>query len=259
MTDPELVAFLQWALPRLSLRWAGFRKVRGQVRKRIARRLGTLGLPDLAAYRAHLERDPSEWDRLAAMCRITISRFWRDRGLFEWLTTRLPALAPGGRLRAWSAGCAGGEEPYSLALAARLGAGLEPAIIGTDLDPVQIERARRAVYPQATLRELPQTWRDRAFEPAAAGLRLGERWRAGVELQVQDLRTEAPPGPFDLVLCRYLAFTYFDPALQAQVASRIRETLRPGGLLVLGKHESLPNHVQSVEVFEPHLRVYRVA
>jgi chemotaxis protein methyltransferase CheR len=111
MTDPELVAFLQWALPRLSLRWAGFRKVRGQVRKRIHRRLRELGLPDLAAYRAHLEREPDEWAQLAAMCRITISRFWRDRGVFDWLTGRLPELATTGRLRAWSAGCAGGRAP----------------------------------------------------------------------------------------------------------------------------------------------------
>ena len=61
MTDPELVEFLQWALPRLRMRWRGFRKVRKQVRKRISRRIKALGLEALQDYRDHLMRDPEEW------------------------------------------------------------------------------------------------------------------------------------------------------------------------------------------------------
>ena len=94
MTDPDCTRFLQAALPRLRLRWAGFRKVRRLVCKRLARRLRELGLPDLAAYRAFLEGHPGEWDVLDGSCRIPISCFYRDREAFKSLEQNvLPALA----------------------------------------------------------------------------------------------------------------------------------------------------------------------
>jgi chemotaxis protein methyltransferase CheR len=133
MSDAECVAFLQWALPRLNLRWQGFRKVRRQVCRRISRRLAELGLADAAAYRAYLEAQPQEWAVLGGLCRVTISRFWRDQAVFEVLCdTVLPAL--GAPVSAWSAGCASGEEPYSLVLAADQ-AGIAIRILGTDVDP----------------------------------------------------------------------------------------------------------------------------
>jgi hypothetical protein len=128
MTDADVVAFLQWALPTLRMRWPGFRKVRGQVRKRLARRLRELDLETLRDYEAHLEAHPEEWATLDGFCRITISRFYRDRGVFDTLRDRvlpdLGSIAEARRasvIRAWSAGCASGEEPYSLSLAWELG------------------------------------------------------------------------------------------------------------------------------------------
>lgn len=88
MTDPELVAFLSLVAPRLGLRAAGFRRVRGTVRKRLSRRLAELGL-DLAAYTVHLETHPDEWQWLDRSCRITISRFGRDAAVFERLATHV--------------------------------------------------------------------------------------------------------------------------------------------------------------------------
>lgn len=76
-----------------------------------------LGLADLAAYRAYLETDPAEWAGLDALTHITISRFRRDRGVFEVIDRQvLPQLARRSSLSAWSAGCASGEEPYTLAI-----------------------------------------------------------------------------------------------------------------------------------------------
>ena len=89
MTDRECVELLQWAAPRLRLRWDGFRRVRGQVCKRIGRRLHALGLPGVAAYRARLEADPAEWDVLDSLCRVTISRFYRDARVFDVLRDAL--------------------------------------------------------------------------------------------------------------------------------------------------------------------------
>lgn len=260
MSDAELVDFLQWALPRLRLRWAGFRRVRRQVGRRLRRRLAELALPDLAAYRALLEDRPGEWKRLDALCRVTISRFWRDAATWELLLDEgLPALAELARaegrdtLRAWSAGCASGEEPGSLLLAWSLGggaalAGLRLEVLATDTDETLLERARAGTYPEGALRELPAGWREAAFEPAGEDFALRQAFRRGLDLQRCDLRAEGPAGPFDLVLCRNLAFTYFDESLQREVLERLAAVLRPGGLLAVGGHERLP---AGPTLFEP--------
>jgi chemotaxis protein methyltransferase CheR len=106
------VTFLQQALPRLGRRWAGYRKVRRQVCRRIRHRIDELGPEGFEAYHAHLEAQPGEWEVLDGLMNVTISRFNRDRGVFEFL--RDEVLRPG--MRVWSAGCASGEEPYTLAL-----------------------------------------------------------------------------------------------------------------------------------------------
>jgi chemotaxis protein methyltransferase CheR len=268
LTRDECTALLQWALPRLGLRWAGFRRVRGQVCKRIRRRLEGLGL-GADEYRTRLERDSRERALLDSFCRITISRFWRDRAVFDRLRDDLlPARAALARsrgertLRCWSAGCASGEEPYSLSLAFRLAVaprfpGLKLEILATDADPAVLARARLARYPPGALRELPPGWGDAAFEPADGERRLRAGWRRGVAFRRQDLRRRMPAGPFHLVLCRNLAFTYFDEPLQRQVLRRLCARLAPGGLLVLGVHERLPSGDFGLEPAAGRLPVYR--
>ena len=252
MTDAECVAFLQWALPQMDLRWSGFRKVRRQVCKRIARRLHALGLPDLTAYRKRLAADREEWLVLDSLCRIPISRFWRDRGVFDHLSAViLPTLAKvaareGRSVRVWSAGCASGEEPYSLSIAFALGpagklGAASPEIIATDADDILLGRARRAVYGGGSLKDLPSRLRKAAFERDGSLYRLRAPLQAPVTLRREDIRDRMPRGPFDLVLCRNLIFTYFARPLQARLAARLVGRLRPGGLLVIGAHERLPD------------------
>jgi len=259
----DCVELLRWALPRLGMRWAGFRKVRRQVCRRIHRRAEELGLADLPAYREHLEGDPAEWAVLDGLCRVTISRFLRDRGVWETLGHQvLPALASAGRtgLRCWSAGCASGEEPYSLVLVwHQLGVAPDLEVVATDTDPVVLERARRATYPDGSLRELPETWRREAFEVVAEQ---GDRHRLHHELRgkvcfaLADVRDPPPHGAFDLVLCRNLAFTYYGEQVQRAVLDHLHQALRPGGALVIGKHESLPL-AGVLEVWSERDRIYR--
>jgi chemotaxis protein methyltransferase CheR len=268
--DSECVAFLQWALPRLGLRWAGFRKVRGQVRKRLRRRLRELELPDLGAYRAYLERCPEEWGELEGLTRITISRFHRDRGTFAALLSQvLPALAAGvtargeDAVRAWSAGCASGEEPYTLAVAWQLSLaarfpGVRLHVLATDVDRAVLARARRGCYRAGSLRELPDQWRAAAFGQRDGEFCVRDAYREAVLIERHDLRRDpAPGGGFDLVLCRNLAFTYFDAAGQAAAAARLAGVLRPGGALVLGRHEALPAGADGFEDWSAAARIYR--
>jgi chemotaxis protein methyltransferase CheR len=211
-----------------------------------------LGLPSAAAYRALLEADRGEWSVFDACCRISISRFHRDHRVFEELAGKiLPALARAATardrrsLRAWSAGCASGEEPYSLRLAWDLVAApaapdAELQIVATDVSADLLERARRGVYPASALKELPAGWRSTAFDLFDGSYRLRDRFRLGVNFRQEDIRETMPSGPFDLILCRNLAFTYFEPELQRAVLKKLVERIVPGGALVVGSHEALP-------------------
>jgi len=258
--DSECISFLQWALPRLGLRWRGYRKVRHQVCKRVDRRIRALGLDGVESYRARLESVPDEWKALDELTRITISRFFRERDVFRCLDeTVLPmlrVLAEPGPVEIWSAGCAGGEEAYTLAIAAKR-RGISVRIVATDWDPQQLRRAREARYAPGTLKDLPATWRSSAFERQGEELVLREELRESVELLRQDIRTDMPNGPFHLVLCRYLAFTYFDAPLQRRIAQQLLERTVPGGFIVLGKHESWPPEVPGVTELHSGLPIYR--
>ncbi len=252
MRDAECVDLLQWALPRLGLLWRGFRKVRGQVCKRVARRIGELGLASAADYRERLRSDPAEWDVLDGLCRITISTFFRDRAVWERLrneilpgTARLALRRGDAALACWSAGCASGEEPYGIAIVFWLA--IAPAfpelglsVVATDAEEAVLERARRACFGPSSLRALPPEWITRAFESREGALCLRPEFREEVRLLREDIRRIMPDGPFHLVLCRNLAFTYFDDALQRRVLDRIAARIVPGGVLVVGAHESLP-------------------
>ena len=269
MTDQALVAILRSCLPQLGLRWAGYRKVRGLVGKRLNRRLSALGLADLAAYRAFLEGHPAEWACLDALCRIPISRFYRDRRVFDAISYQLlpaaaieAAAAGDNAVTCWSAGCASGEEPYTLALAwdfcvapqwPRLGF----AVVATDAEQTMLERANAACYSRSSLKELPPEWRERSFARRGPLFCLAAEFRRNVRFLLQDIRQSMPDGPFNLILCRNLVFTYFEETLQRRITGELADRLRPGGSLVLGSHESLPRKITGFRLTDAKLPIYR--
>jgi len=256
MRDEDCVRLLQWALPRLGLRWPGFRRVRGQVCKRIGRRIAALDLGGVDDYHARLTTEASEWRVLDRMCRVTISRLWRDPETLAVLGSvvlpDLAAVAVGSgmpTLDVWSCGCASGEEPHSIAMlfherVAPAHPGLGIRILASDVDIHMLQRARRAVYPLAAARAVPEEIAAVALEPAgpdAAEVRVRDLDRAAVHTVQSDVRNGVPGGPFHLVLCRNLVFTYFEEGLQRTVGARLVDSLHAGGALVLGGHETLPD------------------
>ena len=234
------------------MRWAGYRRVRRQVCRRVKKRLRVLNLPGVADYRSFLLAHPEEWQTLDGLCRISISRFYRNQGVFQhveqalmpMLERRMLARGATG-LRIWSIGCASGEEPYTLALLCafrRQSGSYRTEIVATDADARLLERARRGCYPRSSLREIPTAWYT-AFEEKDHGFCIKPEYRAMVEFQKQDIRTKTAGGVFDLILCRNLAFTYFALGLQSGIAKRLAQALVAGGYLLLGTHETLPETV----------------
>ncbi len=252
LNDDKCVHFLQWALPRLHLNWTGYRKVRAQVCKRIARRMSELGQSDIDAYRIYLQHDSCEWGVLEECCRVTISRFYRDRRFFEFLSEDvLPALARRARqrgdsvIRCWSAGCASGEEAYSLSLLwhmvlMRQFPGMELWLVASDIDGVLIQRAVTACYPFSSLKELPGVWRDDAFLRTDGEYCLREAYRNGPVFRREDILSASFEKPLDFILCRNLVFTYFDLEKQKAALDMFKANLAVRGALAIGAHESLP-------------------
>jgi len=244
--DKHADELLRWALPQRGLRWHGFRRNRRQVYRRLHGRIAALGLPDVAAYRRFLDEHPEEWPELDRLCRVTISRFGRDREMWTALVDdvlpRLAREAGGQAVRAWSAGCGAGEEPYTLVIAwaVEIEGAIGIDVLATDIDTVQLERANVGRYPSGALRELPDRWRVAAFDERDGEASLREAFRT-VRFAHQDLKTAPPQGPFDLVLCRNLAFSYFDEPAQRAVIAAFRSVLRTGGVLVVGGDERLPD------------------
>ena len=268
MKDNECVSFLQWALPQLHMRWSGFRKIRTRVCKRIQRRITTLQLTSVRDYSTYLEVHSEEWQKLDEICQVTISRFYRDKMVFTYLAdTVLPALChrvlqQGKReVRVWSVGCASGEEPYSVALVwtfclKQKYPQLKLHILATDTKYELLNRAQRACYPISSVRNLPIEWCEQAFSKTNDDYCLLPEYKQRITFQYHDIRQPVPPMGFDLILCRNLAFTYYDRALQSHVAEQLITALHPAGVLVLGVHEALPAEYPNVEILSKRFSIY---
>lgn len=236
--------------------------------KRLRRRMRDLEIKDFTAYRDYLVEHPRELESIDSFCWIPISRFYRDRDVFDALKVEIvPALARSAienkrdTLRILCAGCASGEEVYTLALMWKLAleenlAGLKADILGTDSEPVMLERAEKGCYRPSSLRELPEAWRVTAFEEKGELLCIRDAFRKNMSFEFGDIRRTLPQGPFDLILCRYMAFTYFDEPLQAEIAATLAAHLMPGGYLVIGKHETVPE-TAGLNQIHPNLPIYR--
>lgn len=130
-------------------------------------------------------------------------------------------------------------------------------IVATDADPKMIQRALDARYKFSSLKDLPESWRDRCFTREDNKFCLKPEYKRDVEFLLQDIRQQQAEGRFDLVLCRNLVFTYFDEALQRQLLRRVVGAMHDGAALVLGAHEHLPEGVQELSLWLDKQHIYR--
>ncbi|UCF64448.1 MAG: chemotaxis protein CheR [bacterium] len=269
MSDKDCISFLQWSLPKLHFHWPGFRKVRRQVCRRIQKRLNELGLSDHKEYQQYLMLHPDEWNILDSFCYISLSRFFRDKMVYEILNHKiLPYLATTkgaqrNRIDAWSLGCCSGEEPYSLKILWELGikdkskSETELHIAATDINPRLIQRAQAGTYSAGSLKELPSDFLKYAFDPTGQSFYLKDQFKKNIQFLQQDIRKQFPEGSSDLILCRNLAFTYFDRELQNVILEKLIDRLHGSGFLIIGAHEKLPYTEPSLSNFESQSIIFR--
>jgi len=238
------------------------------IMRRIARRMAVTGNTNIHDYGLYLETHPGEIQELVRAFLIKVTGFFRDPEAFDFLKTDvLPELIERARgngrvLRFWSAGCATGEEPYSLAilLADLLGPEL-PAwsikIFATDLDEGAVNFSRRGLYPFNVLKDLPNDYRERFFEQADQGFRISKALRQLVIFGHQDLSRGVPFPRIDLVTCRNLLI-YLKPELQQGVLDLFAYSLhQTNGYLFLGKAETARPTKATFELANKKWKIYR--
>jgi two-component system CheB/CheR fusion protein len=237
------------------------------IARRLQRRIVATNTGTLEDYRKYLQSHPEEYQKLISSFLIKVTEFMRDSEVFDYLRNRLlPQLVESARkrgheLRFWSAGCATGEEAYSLAIlmAEVLGSELNQfsvKIFATDLDSSAIAYARQGVYPGAALRGLPPALVDRYFIKSDGNYEVSKLIRGLTVFGEHDLAQRAPFPNIDLVMCRNVLI-YFTKELQQRVLQLFTFSLQGGGYLIVGKAESTsPLHDYFV-MYNQQPRVYK--
>ncbi|EPX56484.1 Chemotaxis protein methyltransferase CheR [Cystobacter fuscus DSM 2262] len=238
---------------------------RATLQRRVERRVAATGCRNRAAYLALLERDPDEVNTLVSSMLIKLTTFFRDKEVWGALDKVLEELVrrrrPDQELRIWSAGCATGEEAYSLAIIAAeaLGSGAPGAelkVFGTDVDEAAIAYGRRGIYTPQQVEGVSKERLARWFVPTGEGFTVRKEIRRAVVFGVNNLVSDAPVSRIDLLLCRNV-FIYLDSELQKRVLSRFHFALRPQGALVLGRSELIPFAARLFEPIDLGRRIYR--
>lgn len=218
------------------------------LRRRIAVRMRARGVHTYRDYARVLDADAHEYDRLLDALTINVTRFFRNPEAWAALDAKVlaPLLAAGtAPVRVWSAGCASGEETYTLAMLMQKRAAANGRrarsieILGTDIDKASLDAAAAGMYPEAAFVDVPDEIRAAHFAGAGPHA-VPALARALVKFARHDLLGDsAPGGPYDLIVCRNVAI-YFDKKSQDALWNLFYTALRPGGVLMQGKVETLP-------------------
>jgi chemotaxis protein methyltransferase CheR len=236
------------------------------VRRRIAKRLRLAKASDFAAYLQRLEGDRAEVDALLATISINVSQFFRNPGTFRILEQKvLPDLCRRARsagrtgLTLWSAGCASGEEAYSLAMLVDdlKATDLKIRVLATDVSEPVLEAARAASFEAARLKEVPAQVVKEYFSVVGNRFQLIGRVRDRVEFVRHNIMTDRAYPAADLILCRNVLI-YFTRPEQERILLRFAEAMPEQGALVLGRAETIIGKIRSCFQAEfPVERIYR--
>ena len=260
--ESELTQFLEELRESRGIDFKDYK--RPTIRRRLARRFAATGVKGLTEYRRYLEENPDEYRQLVNTFLIKVTEFFRNPEQFEYLKTEvLPGLIEnahnsGEQLRLWSAGCATGEEAYSLAIlvadvaSETLGersSSLDVRLFATDLDEGAVDHARRGVYPASALSGLTEEQVSNYFENLDGLYYVRQPIRSMIIFGEHDLARRSPFPRLDLIVSRNVLI-YFTPQLQKRTLKLFAFSLKDEGYLMLGKAEStspLPEYFGSVD------------
>lgn len=243
---------------------------RAYLERRVAARLRVLGMRSYRQYADYLLAEPTEYEQLMDTLTINVTDFFRDKVVWDVVKRRVvPEMLAEKRrgrsrtIRMWSAGCATGEEPYSMAMMMLDALGSDASdflvsVLATDLDPEALRFAEAGVYEKDRLRRVPPQYQVRFFKTAGDGkYEVTSEVKRRVRFSQASLFEPASTRVVDLIMCRNV-FIYFDREQQARVLENFWDALARGGYLVLGRSEKLSlEAAQRLDAIDGKERVYR--
>jgi two-component system CheB/CheR fusion protein len=247
-SDPRFEALLQYVKESRGFDFTGYKRT--SLIRRMHRQMQAAGVEDFDDYRDRLEVHPEEFTALFNTVLINVTSFFRDADAWTHLRTEiLPALLKRKQqepIRVWSAGCATGEEAYSLAMALAEELGLQDfrqrvKIYATDVDEEALAEARQATFAERDLKNVPPDLVEKYFEVSGQRYTFAKELRRSVIFGRNDLVQDAPISHIDLLVCRN-TLMYFNAETQANIVQRLHFALDDSGVLFLGKAEMLLSH-----------------
>jgi two-component system CheB/CheR fusion protein len=263
--DPHFEALLTYLKETRGFDFTGYK--RSSLMRRVNRRMSQVGGADYREYLDFLQVHPDEFTALFNTILINVTGFFRDADAWEQLSTEVlpPVLAakpPGSPIRVWSAGCASGEEAYTLAILLAELLGPEEfrsrvKIYATDVDEEALSHARFATYGERDVAAIPDGLVESYFEPSNGGRQVFRKdLRRAVIFGRNDLVQDAPIGRIDLLVCRN-TLMYLNAETQSRILSRFHFALGDGGVLFLGKAEMLLSHGDLFSPIDLKRRIFR--
>ncbi|HEY9879710.1 MAG TPA: CheR family methyltransferase [Leptolyngbyaceae cyanobacterium] len=246
--DPQFEALIDYIKSTWGVDFTGYK--RSSLGRRVNRRMQMLNLEGYDNFQAYLAERPEEFSYLLNTLLVNVTSFFRDRPVWDYLSSEIvPQILARKNsreiIRIWSAGCATGEEAYTIAIVMAQILGIDQVrervrIYATDLDENALDEARLAAYSPHQLAALSPEQIEQFFEPSKCGSESGytirEELRRPVIFGCHDLVQDAPITRIDLLMCRN-TLMYFDVDTQARILARFHFALCDGGFLCLGKAE----------------------
>lgn len=241
---------------------------RTSLRRRVQRRMDQVGIADYSEYIDHLQVNSEEFVALFNTILINVTAFFRDPEAWDYLRDEVVPLLlaernPDDPIRVWSAGCAAGQEAYSLAMLFADALGVEGfkqrvKIYATDIDEEALNQARHGSYTAGEVENLSAAQLETYFEQYGGRYFFRKDMRRSVIFGRNDLVQDAPISRVDLLACRN-TLMYFNPETQTKILDRFHFALGPRGVLFLGKAEMLLSHSNVFEPLDLKRRVFHKA
>ncbi|WP_237607343.1 PAS domain S-box protein [Roseimaritima sediminicola] len=238
----------------------------GTFTRRLSRRMMLCKKEQLGEYLELLDSDPNELSRLADDLMIGVTRFFRDPDGYHRLARRAirtaaAAKSDGDEFRAWIAGCATGQEAYSVAMLIhqereRTGTDFEIKIFATDVHPDAIRFAQRGLYPKESLAEIPREFQEKYLVSTPQGFEINRAVRNSIVFARHDVLQDAPFTHMDLITCRNLLIYLVDEA-QERVLNMFVHALKSRGVLWLGPSETPGDLTDDFVSLDKHWRLFQ--
>ncbi|HEY7293315.1 MAG TPA: CheR family methyltransferase [Vicinamibacterales bacterium] len=238
---------------------------RPSLMRRVQKRMQAVGLEQFADYTDFLEVHPEEFGQLFNVILINVTAFFRDDQAWAFIRDSvIPSSVDSGSqepVRVWTAGCASGEETYSLAMLLAEAMGRDQfrdrvKIYATDVDEQALNQARAASYNEKQVAAVPPELLDRYFTLEGDRFVFDKDLRRSVIFGRHDLVQDAPISRVNILLCRN-ALMYFNTEAQSRILARFHFALAPNGVLFLGKAEMLLTHSQLFVPIDLRRRIFR--